>query len=371
MSNASPRDNLADRLFDLFQDGVPGRSTQADNGRLVGSLKGLREDNQDRAASAFIQFADSEAVMLGVVCDGMGGMQEGGAAAATALSTFIAEFATSRGHMPNRLERALFAANDAIFRDLRGRGGSTLTALAVSTRGETWSAHAGDSRLYEVTELRELKLRSQDDTIHGVVHQVEDSINEDNLDNRLLQFVGMGSDFLPHISGHPPIRGGTWLITTDGIHGVGRKTMENVIKHSSSAMEAARKLIFLVDASPLGDNGSVVAITPSAIVLPKPLRGGIGIGVLTPSNRLDLWLSGYQSADREMAIAPRHETTPESAAEIAPAVKPKSPVAAGSKTSKRKSTKATTSKAPKSDPAGKTAPILRVLFGDPESQRDD
>src|SRR5471030_274852 len=81
---------LRDRLAHLLADGTLVRSVQTAPGFAIGSVKGpAREDNQDRAVVARIIRGSSPAlsVTVALVCDGMGGMVDGGTAAALAAST--------------------------------------------------------------------------------------------------------------------------------------------------------------------------------------------------------------------------------------------------------------------------------------------
>jgi serine/threonine protein phosphatase PrpC len=98
-----------------------------------------------------------------VVCDGMGGAAAGEIASRLAADTFLghltvdprAESQASRTASPGaRLQSAIEAANDAVFRQarhsrqLRGMG-TTLVALLVEPKGASLTiAHVGDSRCY-------------------------------------------------------------------------------------------------------------------------------------------------------------------------------------------------------------------------------
>lgn len=301
------RSDLVGRLQDLFEAGPAARAIQSVPGIAIGSLKGPRDDNQDRACIAYIQYPGAnQAALVGVVCDGMGGMSEGGRAAALALSTFLAEM-TGFLSIPQMLRSGIEAANDAVFAEFRGRGGTTLTAVAVSQRGDAWSVHAGDSRLYGFGRERLLEMLSLDDTLNAVIHRSDPKLDEDNLDNRLLQFVGIGKEFSPHLYRLESRQDQTWMVTSDGIHGLGKQVLHNVTQHARSGIDVARKLLFVVDASPVGDNATVVCLTPKEFVPPKRYHAGLSMSVWSSESHVELWLgagAAGPSVVREPAPAP-------------------------------------------------------------------
>jgi serine/threonine protein phosphatase PrpC len=351
------RSDLVGRLQDLFEAGPAARAIQSIPGIAIGSLKGPREDNQDRACIAYIQYPDTnQAALVGVVCDGMGGMSEGGRAAALALSTFLAEMTESLP-LPQMLRNGIEAANDAVFMAFRGRGGTTLTAVAVSQRGDTWSVHAGDSRLYGFGRERILEMLSLDDTLSAVIHRSDPNADEDNLDNRLLQFVGIGNDFTPHLLRLESRQEQTWMLTSDGIHGLGKQILHNVTQHARSGIDVARKLLFVVDASPVGDNGTVVCLTPKEFVPPKRYHAGLSMTVWSPEGHVELWLGRTQNT-------PNALREPEPAAITAEVALPSPKKVQKPKTSRQRTARKAPEKKeklPKKSPES-GAPLLNIVL---------
>ncbi len=88
--------------------------------------------------------------MLAVVCDGMGGHHHGACASCTAAAAFIDAFENSSiPTIPDRLQEALYLANDALVNQLQEPGESGTTLLAVFIRDcQLWWISVGDSPLY-------------------------------------------------------------------------------------------------------------------------------------------------------------------------------------------------------------------------------
>ena len=71
-----------------------------------------------------------------------------------------------------------------------------------------------------------LALLTRDDTVAG--RSAGDDL-ESELDNRLVNFVGIGDDFTPTISKRRSRPGAGWLLTSDGVHLIGRRAIEAIL----------------------------------------------------------------------------------------------------------------------------------------------
>ena len=366
---------LQDRLFCLFEDAPDGRSIQTKDWLAVGSLKGLRESNQDRACVAHLSYATrpEDDLLVAVVCDGMGGMSEGGIASTLALSVFVTELAISRQNGEERVRAAMLAANKIVHDRLKGQGGATLTAIATSPRGDCWSVHAGDSRLYSYAS-GELSLMSQDDTLSGIINQGDREQVEDSQDNRLVQFVGMGADLQPHISKVATIGNQTWILTSDGAHGIGRAMMHSIASNARSSIDLARKVLFVVDAAPLGDNASIVALAPSLFEAPKRYRSGVNLTIWTPLERLELWVEDVLPSDRDQSqasveVADTDTIPPRGASELSKSsAKPKSKTKTKNKAGTARQAKAQSRGNSTKDDNGAPPSLLNIVFGDEQDK---
>lgn len=240
-------------------------------------------------------------------------MAQGGEAAGCAASSFIGQFVAGyRRPLKSLLFDAIAAANREVFRRFRGNGGTTLTAIIVTGSGDAWSVHVGDSRLYECGPNRTLNLLTRDDTIGG---QLRPTADEDILDNRLLQFVGVGSQIEPHIARVANSVGSTFLLTSDGAHSIGKRVLEGIAKNSGTAAELIRKVVFVAEAIGVEDNSSAVSISVAELNPLPTFSSGIELTVWSPSDKLEMWLGlspglpsdSYQSAQPRVSSPPKQK----------------------------------------------------------------
>ena len=127
----------------------------------------IRKTNQD----SFLTKRLANEAVLGVVCDGMGGVNGGNIASGIAVETFaakvedfirrkaaagISETQISEGDYTALLARAVVDANHAVYSkasasaDLRGMGTTLVAALVV--KNNLYIVNIGDSRLYVTTD---------------------------------------------------------------------------------------------------------------------------------------------------------------------------------------------------------------------------
>ena len=161
-SSSSPRLHL--KAFDRRP--CDGRILFADIATLL-TVRGRRAENQDRAFAALIHRPGAPSAFVACVLDGMGGMESGGKAASLAATAFLEAMSqASTCSLLQQLESAIAAANAAVWRRLRGEGGTTLTAIAVDEDLQIVCAHVGDSRLYRQDDP--ITQATTDDTLAGL-----------------------------------------------------------------------------------------------------------------------------------------------------------------------------------------------------------
>lgn len=176
------------------------------------SFIGSRAENQDRAVVALISPQSGQARFVAAILDGMGGMVDGAKAASLAASIFIQSLATSfTVDLGVALAMAMSEANAAVWATLQGRGGTTLTAIAMSSSGRCLAVHLGDSRLYAAFPLRQI---TTDDSPRGLFGS-----DLGFTPGGIVQFVGMGDRVLLQSFDLSKEETDSLLLTTDGFHG--------------------------------------------------------------------------------------------------------------------------------------------------------
>jgi serine/threonine protein phosphatase PrpC len=163
-----------------------------------------------------------------VVCDGMGGAAAGEIASSLAVDEVL-HLLTGRGQsgsptLPNAVEDAILAANDAIYsraqRNQRLSGmGTTLVALAAHER-HVWVLNIGDSRCYRLREGH-LELLTMD---HSLVEEqvrmgkmTRSEAIRSPLKNVITRALGTQCRVTPDIFGMDAEPGDLFLLCTDGL----------------------------------------------------------------------------------------------------------------------------------------------------------
>jgi serine/threonine protein phosphatase PrpC len=219
----------------------------ADLPMAIASSVGLvREENQDRVAVfRFGEPTSGREYLLVALCDGMGGMEDGAACAAQALACFSNAVIESAPRMqPERcLFEAAMYANRRVYEAYRGTGGATLSAMLImSDRNENYRVNVGDSRIYRFDD-KSFRQLTVDDTLAGQLAREPDTYLGRN---ELLQFVGVGPIAEPHVSRDDNrTADSTYLITSDGVHFLPPKMLNELNIYAPEPAIAARRLIDL------------------------------------------------------------------------------------------------------------------------------
>ncbi len=224
-----------------------------------------RERNEDACLVVSLEFGGHFAMMpvgLYVVADGMGGEREGHVASNVATRAF-GEYVLSHLYFPllrerpeprettvlDTLERAVFAAHDAVQKPETGHaggaGGTTLTAGLILGR-RLFVAHVGDSRAYLLTggELRPL---TED---HSLVRRLQETgrLTEEDAQhfqyrNVLLQAVGQEGALTADTFSLDLPDAGKLLLCSDGLCGlVSLEEMAGIMGGSGKPQEIADRL---------------------------------------------------------------------------------------------------------------------------------
>jgi serine/threonine protein phosphatase PrpC len=223
-----------------------------------------RKANEDRVVSA--RFADQRgrlAVLL-VVCDGVGGRERGGDCAGVAASTFaLAVAGCFRLGRPalTALTDAAGLANRRVYDMMAGRGASTLCALLVSA-GELWVCSTGDTRAYVLND-RDVEQVTPDDTLKGILDSLKIGDAEKGRESEhLLQYVGMGDDFHPHVFAVAAPESCRLVVAcSDGAYRLPAGLHTTILRNARGARQAVDRLLSFTDWIGAPDDASVVAVS--------------------------------------------------------------------------------------------------------------
>lgn len=194
---------------------------------------GNREYQQDAVYATPSQMlaANKTTRSLGIICDGMGGMTDGGWAAQTALNTFVQAFGKIEKEkevsIPTFFKQGIIATDRMISEHTptgqRGSG-TTLVAAVVENDHFYW-ASVGDSRIYKIgggmmqqlTRDHNYDLRLRQMLEEGKLTQEEYATKRQK--EALISFLGIGNISLMDITPEPiPLQeGDAVLLCSDGI----------------------------------------------------------------------------------------------------------------------------------------------------------
>lgn len=194
---------------------------------------GNRQYQQDAVyvSKSKILAANKKTRVLGIVCDGMGGMADGGKASQTAIKMMVQGFAqiekASSINIPCFFRQGIQAIDKTIynFPKENGKGSGTTMVAVIAEDNKLYWASVGDSRIYiirsgsmkQVTRDHNYWLRLQEMVAAGQMSQ-EEAVGKRQKE-ALISFLGIGNVSLMDINTQPfeMQTGDTVMLCSDGI----------------------------------------------------------------------------------------------------------------------------------------------------------
>ncbi|MGP9802026.1 PP2C family protein-serine/threonine phosphatase [Rheinheimera sp. NSM] len=226
---------------------------------VASDIGSKRSENQDRVAVLKAQVSKTKSFMIAVLCDGMGGMEQGSKCATSAVATFLSSCIKNRNApLRERLIKATQEANEDIYTLYQGNGGATLSAVIIDSDQNLAAINVGDSRIYHVHQ-NELIQVSVDDTIAARLGRNRD---DDHLGGKLIQYIGMGPDLeLETLSIDHLLSSSRIILTSDGIHYIEQNTLGSLAKQNITPVELCRRLVHVAKWCGGHDNLSAIVIS--------------------------------------------------------------------------------------------------------------
>jgi serine/threonine protein phosphatase PrpC len=261
-------------------------------GSIATSLGEVRKDNQDRVAIVnFSGYSPFDSFTAWLLCDGIGGMREGDAAAefgiASVISGLIAEGNLIRPHV---LERIIQQANRSVYQRFKEKGGSTIS-IVLNTGNGCQALSVGDSRIYRQEHQNLVQLTS-DDNLGNQLRLLGGGSNSSGgfFSHQLSQYLGVGGELvLKPISNVRSETSKSFLLTTDGVHSLEASVFQNLVVSAPSTFEVAKRLVYVAKWCGGRDNASVICVPAN---FPNPITQDRGLlEIWDPFGKIEIFVT--------------------------------------------------------------------------------
>jgi protein phosphatase len=233
----------------------------------------VRTNNED-AMGAFIPSSRQQAQSHGylfAVADGVGGMDLGEIASATAISTLVEGFAKAQagtllaGLLPRLIQHANAAVHDCtLAQEFRGKRMATTLVACGLRHDQAVVSHVGDSRCYLIRGGH-AKQVTQDHTWVaqqrklGLISAAE--VAESDTRHVLIRSLGPEMFVSPDTTTLALQAGDTLVLSTDGLHDeMNEKTIASIVSQKAPIDEIARELVARAVEIDGGDNTTAQVI---------------------------------------------------------------------------------------------------------------
>jgi PPM family protein phosphatase len=246
----------------------------------------VRKNNED-AMGAFIPSSRRQARSHGflfAVADGVGGLDLGEVASATAISVVTEEFAGAQADamlislLPRLIQRANTAIHDrSLEPQYRGRKMASTLVICALRYDQAVVSHVGDSRCYLVRNGRARQV-TQDHTLVNEQRKVglitEAEIKESDSRHVLIRSLGPEMFVSPDTTAVTLQAGDTLILCTDGLHDeMTEVQIADIVSQKKNATEIARELVERAVEIDGGDNTTAQVIRVRAVEQVGMYRG--------------------------------------------------------------------------------------------------
>lgn len=257
----------------------------------LGTTVGLRrEENEDRVC--FVRYLNARGdvmACLAIVCDGLGGMEDGGLCADIAVSSIVLNVGHRISVVPpqSALAIAIEYSNRQIYDLYRGSGGTTVCAVLVWPNGAC-AITAGDSRIYASPRGARAVQISTDDTIAMEIERLNEgnagSLGALDFAEHLTQFLGVGRELrLNHVALSGYRVGARIVLATDGAW-KSNASLTKLMAFAGSSEELASRVVSVSDWCGGIDNTSVLVLPELSQLFEHRLQSVSG-----PVASLEVW----------------------------------------------------------------------------------
>ena len=200
----------------------------------AGNVQGIGCRERQEDSFALLNASNAQEMerqgLFAVVCDGMGGMEDGKSASEGAVEAFLQLFQAmlAEGDVPRQLREGTLAVSDGIFQRFQGRSGTTVVAVRIFQDTLHWVS-VGDSAIFLKRGDCVFQLNREHTCLNDLYLQElrEDVIQKERAEGdedarRLTAFVGMAGLQAVDQSLRPwrLQRGDAILLCSDGISGI-------------------------------------------------------------------------------------------------------------------------------------------------------
>ena len=246
----------------------------------------VRTNNED-AMGAFIPSSRQESRSHGylfAVADGVGGMDLGEVASATAIATITEGFAKAQagtmlmGLLPRLIQHANVAVHDCtLVPQYRGKNMATTLVACALRHDQAVVSHVGDSRCYLVRNGHAKQITQDHTWVNeqrkmGIISASE--VAESDSRHVLIRSLGPEMFVSPDTTALTLLAGDILVLSSDGMHDeMNERTIASIVSQNKDIEEIARELVARAVEIDGGDNTTAQVIRVRSVEQVGMYRG--------------------------------------------------------------------------------------------------